>query len=346
MSIPDLLLELLTAPAPSGSEERAAAAWRAAAAPFAEVWGDTLGSSFARVTGASGGPVCALVGHIDEIGVIATHVDERGFVAIRRIGGFGAEPLVGQRVEFLSGVKGVIARQRDSVPHGTERKAADVRDLHIDVGARDGAEGRSLVRPGDAAVLSAEPAELPNGRIVSRSLDNRLGAYIALEAARRAAASGSPGDVVAIAAAQEEIGCHGARTAVFALEPDLALVFDVTTASDSPGADPKDDGEHALGSGPTVLRGPLLHPRLVELLVEAADAEAIPYTLEVAGGNTNTDADYTHISRGGVPTAVVSVPLRYMHSPVELVSLADIQVAAELIAAFAKRLEPGMSFAR
>ena len=195
-------------------------------------------------------------------------------------------------------------------------------------------------------MLGAEPAELPNGRIVSRALDNRLGAYIALESARRAAEAGAPGDVVAIAAAQEEIGCHGARTAVFALEPDLALVFDVTTASDSPGADPSDDGAHALGSGPTILRGPLLHPRLVELLVETADAEGIPYTLEVAGGQTSTDADYTHISRGGVPTALVSVPLRYMHSPSELAQLSDVEDAIRLTVGFLQRLEPGLNLAR
>ncbi len=346
MSIPDLLLQLLTAPAPSGSEERASAVWRAAAAPFAEVSGDTLGSSFARVPGRGGGPVCALVGHIDEIGMIATHVDERGFVSIRRIGGYSAEPLVGQRVEFLTGVTGLVARRRDVSTPQSDRKRADIKDLHVDIGARDGAEARGLVRPGDAAVLSAVPAELPNGRIVSRSLDNRLGAYIALEAARRTAEAGAPGDVVAIAAAQEEIGCHGARTAVFALEPDLALVFDVTTASDSPGADPAEDGEHALGSGPTILRGPLMHPRLVELLLETAEADAIPFTLEVAGGQTNTDADYTHISRGGVPTAVVSVPLRYMHSPSELAQLSDVEDAIRLTVGFLQRLEPGLNLAR
>jgi len=346
VSIPDLLHQLLTSPAPSGSEERAAAVWRAAAAPFAEVSGDTLGSSFARVGGRAGGPVCALVGHIDEIGVIATHVDDGGFVSIRRIGGFTVEPLVGQRVEFLTGVKGLVARRRDTSVPQSDRKQAQIKELHVDIGARDAEEARSLVRPGDAAVLSAEPAELPNGRIVSRSLDNRLGAYIALEAARRVAEAGSPGDVVAIAAAQEEIGCHGARTAVFALEPDLALVFDVTTASDSPGADPAEDGAHALGSGPTILRGPLMHPRLVELLLETAAADGIPYTLEVAGGQTNTDADYTHISRGGVPTAVVSVPLRYMHSPSELAQLSDVEDAIRLCVGFLQRLEPGLNLTR
>ena len=346
MSIPALLRTLLTAPAPSGSEERASAAWREAAAPFAQVSSDVLGSSFARVPGRAGGPVCALVGHIDEIGVIATHVDEHGFVSIRRVGGFAAEALVGQRVEFLSGVKGVVARRRDSTTPASERKAADIQDLHVDVGARDADEARTLVRPGDPAVLSAEPVELPNGRVVSRSLDNRLGAYVALETARRAAEAGAPGDVVAIAAAQEEIGCHGARTAVFALEPDLALVFDVTTASDFPGADPADDGEHALGSGPAILRGPLLHPRLVDLLVETAEADGIPYTLEVAGGQTGTDADYTHISRGGVPTAVVSFPLRYMHSPSELAQLSDVEDAIRLAVGFVQRLEPGLDLAR
>jgi putative aminopeptidase FrvX len=127
--VPDLLHQLLTAPSPSGSEERATAVWREAAAPFAEVTGDTLGSSFARVAGGAGGPVCALVGHIDEIGVIATHVDEQGFVWIRRIGGFGAEPLVGQRVEFLNGVKGVVARRRDTATPLSERRIADVKDL-------------------------------------------------------------------------------------------------------------------------------------------------------------------------------------------------------------------------
>ena len=346
MSIPDLLLQLLTSPAPSGSEERAAAVWRAAAAPFAEVSSDTLGSTFARVAGRGGGPVCALVGHIDEIGVIATHVDDRGFVSIRRIGGFAAEPLVGQRVEFLTGVKGLVARRRDTTTPQSDRKRADIKDLHVDVGARDGDEARSLVQPGDAAVLTAEPTELPNGRVVSRSLDNRLGAYIALEVAHRVAEAGAPGDVVAIAAAQEEIGCHGARTAVFALEPDVALVFDVTTASDSPGADPAEDGAHELGSGPTILRGPLMHPRLVELLLETAAADGIPYTLEVAGAQTNTDADYTHISRGGVPTAVVSVPLRYMHSPSELAQLSDVEAAIDLSVGFLQRLEPGLILTR
>ena len=344
MPVPGLLDELLRAPGPSGAEERPAAVWRAAAAGFAEVSSDTLGTSVARVAGTGGGPSCALIGHMDEIGFIATHVDEQGYVAIRRVGGYNAEVLVGQRVEFLSGVRGLVARRREQGPL-SERKLARIEDLHVDVGARSGDETRELVRPGDVGVFAAEPVELREGRLVSRALDNRLGCYIALEAARRAAGEAT-GDVVAIAATQEETGAHGIRSAVFALEPDLALVFDVTSTSDVPGADPREDGKHELGSGPTILRGTIIHPRISELLVECAEAEGIPYTIEVAGGVSMTDADATHLSRAGIPTGLVSIPLRYMHSPVELCDLDDVEATIRLTVAFLCRLEPGLSFTR
>jgi len=341
---PPLLLDLLRAPGPSGAEQGAAAIWRSAAAAFAEVWGDSVGTSYARVAGSAGGPSCAVVGHMDEIGFIATHVDDQGFVAIRRVGGFVAEPLVGQRVEFLTGVKGVAARRRETTPT-SERKLADIKDLHVDVGARDAEEARRLVRPGDVGVIAAEPLELLEGRLVSRALDNRLGCYVALEAARRAARE-APGDVIAVAATQEETGAHGARSAIFALEPDLALVVDVTYASDIPGGDPREDGAHPLGSGPTILRGTIMHPRVVDLLVECAEAEAIPYTLEVAGGDSMTDADAIHLARAGIPTGLVSIPLRYLHTPVELCDLEDVERAIRLTTAFLRRLEPGTDLRR
>jgi putative aminopeptidase FrvX len=348
VSIPDLLHQLLTAPAPSGSEERATAVWRAAAAPFAEVSGDTLGSSFARVPGQAGGLVCALVGHIDEIGVIATHVDERGFVSIRRIGGFVAEPLVGQRVEFLTGVKGLVARRRDTSTPQSDRKRADVKDLHVDIGARDADEARSLVRPGDAAVLSAQPTELPNGRIVSRSLDNRLGAYVALEAARRVAETGGArGDVVAVAAVQEEVGDYGgARTTVFALDPQVVLAVDITGATDIPDGDPKLDGEAKLGAGPIVNRGSTISPKVFDLLVETAEAEGIAYAVNVSAGDTHTDMDAAYASRGGTATGLISIPTRYIHTPTEAAALEDVDAAIRLVAAFARRLGPELDFTR
>jgi endoglucanase len=221
-------------------------------------------------------------------------------------------------------------------------------DLHLDIGAKDGDEARRVVRPGDPGVIAGDPLEFPNKRVAARSMDNRLGAYVALEAVRLVAeAGGAPGDVAAIAAVQEEVGDFGgARTSVFALEPEVALAVDVTHATDQPGGDPKQDGEHKLGSGAAIGRGSTINPRVFDLLVETAEAEGIPYTIEVSAGTTSTDMDAMHISRTGVATGLVSIPLRYMHTPAEIVSLDDVEASAKLIAAFAQHLEPGVSFAR
>ena len=221
-------------------------------------------------------------------------------------------------------------------------------DLHIDIGAKDGDEARKLVRPGDVVVIAGEPVELPNGRVASRSLDNRLGAFVALETARLVAeAGGAPGEVAAVAAVQEEVGDFGgARVATFALEPAIAIAVDVTHSTDVPGGDPKVEGEHGLGSGPAISRGSTINPKLFDLLAETAEAEGIEYTIEVSAGTTNTDMDAMYLSRAGVATGLVSIPLRYMHTPTEIVDLADVEQCARLLAAFAQRLEPGVSFTR
>jgi endoglucanase len=178
-------------------------------------------------------------------------------------------------------------------------------------------------------------------------MDNRLGCYVALEAARLVAeAGGAPGDVFALAVTQEEITFAGARTTAYSLQPDIAIAVDVTFATDQPGLDEKEVGRHKLGSGPVLQRGSTLDPRVFELLHEAAEAEAIPFTVAASARSTGTDADAFHISRGGVPSSVVSVPLRYMHSPVEMMELADIENAARLIAAFARRLPADVDFRR
>ena len=351
MAIPDVLRGLLTAPGPSGHEGAPAAVWREAAAAFAEVSSDTLGSSVARVAGTARGPLLALIGHIDEIGLVVTHIDDEGYLYFGAVGGWDWQILVGQRVAISTRdgtVTGVVGKKPIHLLKEEERKkVAEVKDLHIDIGARDGDDARACVRIGDVAVIAGEPMELPNERITSRSLDNRLGAYVVYEAARLVAdAGGAPGEVAAVAAVQEEIGFAGAHTSTFALEPDLAIVVDVTHATDAPGVDPKALGQHPLGSGPVLERGASLSPRVFELLHETAEAESIGFTMSASGRRTGTDADAVHISRAGVPTAVVSVPLRYMHSPVELVQLDDVAACARLIAAFARRLEPGVSFVR
>jgi endoglucanase len=351
VAVPPLLRSLLTAPGPSGYEAAPSAVWREAATGFAEVSGDPLGSSVARVRGTGGGPLLAVVGHIDEIGVIVTHVDDSGFVFFRGVGGWTAEVLRGQRVEILThegSIPGVVERSRQRLRAGQEPQRTELMDLHIDIGARDGDDARRLVRNGDVAVIAGEPVELPNGRAASRSMDNRLGAYIALEAARLVAeAGGAPGDVAAVAAVQEEVGDFGgARVATYSLEPAIAIAVDVTHSTDVPGGDPKIEGEHGLGSGPAISRGSTISPRVFELLVEAAEAEGIPYTIEVSAGTTSTDMDAMYLSRAGVATGLVSIPLRYMHTPTEIVDLADVEKCARLIAAFAIRLDPHTSFAR
>jgi putative aminopeptidase FrvX len=325
--------------------------FRDACAEFAEVTHDTIGSTVARVAGTGGGPVLAIVGHIDEIGLIVHHIDDDGFLWFTSVGGWDPTILVGQRLEIATRngpVAGVVGKKPIHLLQEEERrKAPELKHLHIDIGAKDGDDARSLVRVGDVAVIAGEPVELPNDRVISRSMDNRLGCFVAYEAARLVAeAGGAPGDVCAVAVAQEEITFAGARTTAFSLEPDLAIAVDVTFATDAPDTNEKEIGRHRFGSGPVLQRGATLDPQLFELLHDAGEAEKIPFTVTASGRSTGTDADGIHLSRGGVPTGVVSVPLRYMHSPVEMVQLEDVHNAAKLIAAFAQRLEPGLSFKR
>jgi len=351
MPLPDVLRALLTAPGPSGYEAAPARVWREAAGAFAEVSRDVMGSSVARVKGTGDGPLLAVVGHIDEIGLVVRHIDDKGFLWFTDIGGWDAQVLVGQRVEIATRegpVAGVIGKKPIHLLEEKDRKnAPELKDLHIDIAAKDGDDARSRVRLGDVAVIAGEPVELPNDRVVSRSMDNRLGAFVALETARLVAADGgAPGDVAGLAVVQEEITFAGARTSAFALEPGVAVVVDVTFSTDPPGNEEKELGKHPTGSGPVIGRGATIHPQVFELLHETAEAHEIPFTVGVSGRFTGTDADAVHLSRAGVPTGVVSIPLRYMHSPVELVQLEDVHNAARLIAAFAQRLGPGTSFER
>ena len=352
MAVPELLRALLTAPGPSGYESAPAAVWRESASTFAEVTSDAMGSSVARVRGSGDGPLLAVLGHIDEIGLIVTHADEKGFLYFRGVGGWRGEVLRGQRVELITRegrIPGVVAKKGGARRRKQdEEKPTELDDLHIDIGARDRDEARGLVRLGDIAVIAGEPVELPNRRLVSRALDNRLGAYIALEAARLIAEGERPaGDFAAVAAVQEEVGDFaGARTSVFALEPQVALAVDVTDTTDIPEGDPKVAGEAMLGEGPVINRGSTINPKVFELLVEAAEAEGISFSINVSTGTTSTDMDAAHVSRAGLATGLVSIPTRYIHTPTELVSLDDVDGAARLVAAFARRLEPGTDFTR
>jgi len=346
---PRLLDELLRAGAPSGYEAPAAAVWRQAAS-FAELSSDGLGSSIARVGDAA--PLLAVVGHIDEIGLLITHIDEKGFLWFAPIGGWDPQILVGQRVEIRTKdglVPGVAGRKPIHLLEPDQRKkAVELKGMHIDIGAADGEEAQSLVRVGDPVVIDAEPQPLVGERLVSRAMDNRLGAYVALESLRRCHEGDGPGEgsFAAVAAVQEEIGLFGARTAAFEVRPDLAIAVDVTHATDAPGVDEKELGSSPLGSGPVIGRGSTLSPKVFELLVETAEAEGIEHSISASGRGTSTDADVLQISRSGIPTGLVSIPLRYMHSPVEMVDLRDVEATVELLAAFAARLTADVDLSR
>jgi putative aminopeptidase FrvX len=350
VAAPELLRALLTAPGPSGHEEGPARIWRQAASEFSEVTSDTLGTSFARVRATEGAPTLAIVGHIDEIGIAVTNIEESGLLSFTTIGGISPEMLMGQRFELLTqtgSVTGAVSRKRIQPEQLRDRPRLELSDLHLDIGAKDREDAEKLVRVGDAGVWNGAPVELPNGRLLSRSLDNRLGAYIALESARRIAEAGEAKiDVVAVAAVQEEIGLYGARAAAYGLDPQVAIAIDVTPATDYPGGDARRAGKIELGMGAMIARGPTMNKQIVDLLAQAAEEEGIAHAYEVYSRTTSTDADEIHLTRAGIPTGLVSIPTRYLHSPNELCDLEDVEAIIRLIAAFAKRLAPDESFIR
>jgi endoglucanase len=340
----EFLKRLLDAPGPSGFETAAARVWRAEAEAFArDVTIDVAGNSYATV-GRGGGPVIMLAGHVDEIGLMVTHVDEEGFLYVDGIGGWDPQVLVGQRIRFLTNkgdVVGVVGKKPIHLIKPEEKeKAVKISDLWVDVGARgrDDAVARG-VRVGDPGIVDAGLVELGGGLIASRAVDNRIGAYVVLEVLRALSADeGMGAEVTAVATAQEEIGYHGggARTSAYKLDPRIAIAVDLTFSTDAPGVEKKQVGEHKLGSGPVLSRGSAIHPIVFERLAAIAEAEGIPYTIQGSPRMTSTDADAIYLQRAGVPTAVVSVPNRYMHSPNEVVDLADVDATVRLIGAFCR----------
>jgi endoglucanase len=336
------LKRLLDAPAPSGFETAAARVWRAEAETFAKkVTADVAGNSMAEVN-PGGSPTIMLDGHIDEIGVIVQYIDDDGYVYISPIGGWDAQVLVGQRIRFLGSdgdVLGVVGKKPIHLMKTEDREhASKFTDLWVDIGAtkRDEAERRLSI--GDPGVIDSRTLDFPNDRLVSRSIDDRIGAFVVLEALRRYAEKPGAARVVAAATSQEEIAWHGGGALICAhcINPQIALVVDVTFATDHPNIEKKEIGEHKMGSGPILSRGALISPVVHKLLRETAKKHDIAHSVHAVGRDTSTNADAIHIAREGVATALVSIPNRYMHSPNEMVSLSDVDNAATLIAEFCR----------
>ena len=343
------LKRLLDTPGPSGYEGAPARVWREEARSFAEVRGDVAGNSIATV-GGERGPTIMLAGHIDEIGVIVTWIDEDGYAYIAPIGGWDPQVLVGQRLRFLGAkgdVQGVVGKKPIHLMKPEDReKASKMTDLWVDIGAASRKEAEEHLAVGDPGVIDSRLLELPNGRIVSRSIDNRIGAFVVLETLRRYAKKPGKARVVAVATTQEEIAWHGGGALIGAsgVQPAMAIAVDVTFATDHPGLEKKEIGEHKLGGGPVLTRGSIINPVVFGLLKEAATRKKIPYTVHAAGRDTSTDADAIHIAREGVATALVSVPNRYMHSPNEMVSVEDLDRTAELLAEACRMVDEKTDF--
>ena len=343
------LKKLLDTPGPSGFEAAPAKVWREHAKKFAKVSGDVAGNSLAEVNG-DGKPTIMLAGHIDEIGVIINYIDDKGYAYIQPIGGWDPQVLIGQRIRFSGrngDVFGVVGKKPIHLIKPEEReKAAKFQDLWVDLGFKDKKEAEGSVQIGDAGVIDSRTMEFPNGRIVSRSIDDRIGAFVVLEALRRYSEKPGAAKVVAVATTQEEIGYRGGGAGVCAtcIGPQMAIVVDVTFAIDHPGVEKKEYGEAAIEGGPVLTRGSIISPVVFRLLRDTAEKRKIPFSLHAAGRETSTDADAIHIAREGVATALVSVPNRYMHSPNELVSLQDLDHAAELIAEVCRQVSASTDF--
>src|SRR6476659_4496831 len=296
------LKRLLDTPAPSGFEGPAAKVWRDEASKFAKnVTTDVAGNSMAEIN-PGGSPTIKLDGHIDEIGLIVQYIDDDGYVYPAPIGGWDPQVLIGQRIRFLGrggDVLGVVGKKPIHLMKPTDRdQASKMTDLWVDIGAANRAEAEGRLSVGDPGVIDSKTIDFPNNRIVSRSIDDRIGAFVVLEALRRYAQNPGPARVVAAATTQEEIAWHGGGAMVCAncISPKMAIVCDVTFATDHPGMDKKEIGDHKIGGGPVLARGGVLSPVVFDLLRSTAERNSIKYSLHAAARDTSTNADAIHIA--------------------------------------------------
>jgi tetrahedral aminopeptidase len=344
----DFFKTLLVTPSPSGYER-----------PIQDVVRRYVGDFADRVTTDVHGNVIVvknpdaplrvmLAGHCDQIGMLVQHIDAEGFLYVNTIGGWDPQQLVGQRMTvWTSGgpLPGIISRKAIHLLTEDERKqVVKLKDMWLDIGAKDKAEAEGIVSIGDPVTLELGVQEMRNNFANSPAMDDKCGLWVCIEALRRASTKKLNCAIYAVSTVQEEIGLRGAQTSAFGIDPHVGIAVDVTHATDCPTVDKKQEGEVALGKGPVIYRGPNMNPVVVERLIAAAKAGEIPYQLAASGRATPTDANTIQITRAGVAAALVSIPNRYMHSAVEMISLDDIDTAADLLAAFAVGLSGGEDF--
>ena len=344
------LADLINSISPSGYEAPVAKVWKAEAETFAaKVSTDTHGNSHA-VINPGGSPCVMFAGHYDEIGFQVSHIDDKGFLWIQALGGWDPQIAQGQRVQIMGRkgiVRGVIGKVAIHLQDAESRKrVSEVKDLWVDIGAKDNADAVKRVAVGDPLVIAYGFEELGNGLAVGRAFDNRAGAFVVLEAARLLSTLNPHAEIHAVATVQEEIGLRGATTSAFGINPDIGIAVDVTFATDHPnmGEAIKRETLIKLGGGPVLARGPNISPKLFDLMVKTAKAEKIPCQITAAARGTGTDANALQLNRAGVVTGLIGIPLRYMHSPCEVICLKDLEQCSKLLAKTVAKITPKTNF--
>ncbi len=344
----EFLQQLLAAPSPSGYEQPAQKVWRSYVEAFADrVQGDVHGNSIA-VVNPDGAPRVMFAGHCDELGFVVKYINDKGFIYFSTIGGHDRALIPGRRVTIYTRngpVKGVTGKKAIHMMTSDERKKVpEIENLWIDIGVKSREEAEKMVAVGDPVVYDVGFETVQEHIATSRGFDDKVGAFAVAEALRLLRESVPKAAVYAVATVQEEIGLRGARTSAFAIDPKVGIAVDVTHATDHPEVDQRKEGDIKLGGGPVITRGANANPRVVELLIEAAKEEDIQYQVEANAYGTPTDANVIQLNRSGVATGLVSIPLRYMHTPSELVDLRDVENTARLLAAFARKITPDIDF--
>lgn len=342
------LKELVEAPSPSGFEGPAQRVWRAEVEQYADaVRTDVHGNAIAVKNG-GGAPRLMLAGHCDELGFIVRYIDDEGYLSFATIGGFDMNTIPARRVVVHTEngpVFGVIGKKAvHTMDEEDRKKTPKAHELWIDIGANDKEEAASLVAVGDPVTYTDGFELLRNDLAAARGFDDKMGSFVVAEAMRLASEQTLGAALFSVSTVQEEIGLRGARTSTFGIDPQVGIAVDVTHATDSPGMNKKREGDLKIGGGPVITRGANINPVVAKLLVDTAREESIPYQIEAEPGGTGTDANAMQITRAGVATGLVSVPLRYMHTPVETLSLEDLDNTAKLLAAFAARLDGSIDF--
>jgi endoglucanase len=338
------LKNLLTTPSPSGFERPIQDVIRAWARPLAdEIRTDRHGNVIAA-RNPEGSPRIMLAGHCDQIALMVQHIDDNGYLYVQPIGGWDMQILLGQNLTVWTRegpVAGVLSRKAPHLLTGEERtKVPQFTDVWIDIGARDRKDAEALVTSGDPVTFDLAYRELRNRQITSPGLDDKVGVWTVMEALRLLHGRSLQAAIYCVSTVQEEIGLRGATTSAYGIHPAVGIAVDVCHATDTPGNDKKQVGDTRLGSGPVVFRGPNINPHVLEHLKEAAAKREIPVQVRGVPRATGTDANAMQLSREGVATGLIGIPNRYMHSPVEVVHLDDLEHAAQLLAEFCLSVTP------